>query len=454
MGGKKDKPTEAAGQRSAGNGSAASNSEVSSSVSREELSKFSIKELMQKIQDLRLPATAAREKGDLVELLFRALQRQQVSGQQVDGRSAARISQDNVVLKEAEDVKKRRRPRGSAGSTSSRQAEPAPQRPATTRQPSPPASTILIERQPARHRVKEDTHRRGSTREEAYRETLRRKSRSRSLLRSRSRPPTGHRSSRDSGHRRSDHRESRRDASHRESRHHRRSPSPHRRRSREHREREEQREREEHRDRDRKRRRSRQCSSGDTEAAHGSGVRARISERPATGPTPQRDSRAPELAPPNPWSQSTGVWQQQPGGIWQDPPVEKPVPPVVKPAPKSRQQPRGEPAFEKPVVQSAADGAASRAASRRAREAQEAKEVEQWLQGLDGGRGAMLRYLEPLQREFGSLAQVAAARLPAPAGSSVLENVDAMIFEALGIQSLGHRLLLAKGIMALSPLPS
>lgn len=91
-----------------------------------------------------------------------------------------------------------------------------------------------------------------------------------------------------------------------------------------------------------------------------------------------------------------------------------------------------------------------RAAARRAREAEEAKDVEQWLRNLDNGRGGMLRYLEALQREFGSLAQIAAARLSTN-GNSVLENVDPMIFQALGVESLGHRLLIAKGVVALTP---
>lgn len=73
-----------------------------------------------------------------------------------------------------------------------------------------------------------------------------------------------------------------------------------------------------------------------------------------------------------------------------------------------------------------------------------------WLNDLDQGKGALMQYLAALQSEFGSLAQVAAAANPAPASDSVLEAVDPLIFEAMCVQKIGHKLLIAKGVLALA----
>lgn len=70
--------------------------------------------------------------------------------------------------------------------------------------------------------------------------------------------------------------------------------------------------------------------------------------------------------------------------------------------------------------------------------------------GLDGGRGAMSRYLQPLQDEFGDLSSLTATVLPKPVSSSVVGQIDPSLWEALGVEALGHRLLLAKGILKLS----
>lgn len=83
------------------------------------------------------------------------------------------------------------------------------------------------------------------------------------------------------------------------------------------------------------------------------------------------------------------------------------------------------------------------------------EELEEWLVGLDGGRGVMLQYLEPLRQEFGSLDQVAAAFIAdSPTSGSVVNCVDPLLFEALGVVSLGHKLMLAKGVQALGLRPS
>lgn len=78
------------------------------------------------------------------------------------------------------------------------------------------------------------------------------------------------------------------------------------------------------------------------------------------------------------------------------------------------------------------------------------RDIETWLVGLDQGRGAMLRYLPALRREFGELPALAATVLPKPTSSSVVGCIDPSLWEALGVDALGHRLLLAKGIVALS----
>lgn len=78
------------------------------------------------------------------------------------------------------------------------------------------------------------------------------------------------------------------------------------------------------------------------------------------------------------------------------------------------------------------------------------KEMEAWLLSLDKDRGALLPYLGPLCREFGELRAVAAALLPKPSSSSVVGKIDPLLWTTLGVESLGHRLLLAKGIVALA----
>jgi len=76
-------------------------------------------------------------------------------------------------------------------------------------------------------------------------------------------------------------------------------------------------------------------------------------------------------------------------------------------------------------------------------------EMAEWLTSLDGGRGNMLRYLEPLRHEFGSVKALSATLLPDPSGNSVVGWVDPSLWEALGVEALGHKMLLAKGVVAL-----
>ena len=80
----------------------------------------------------------------------------------------------------------------------------------------------------------------------------------------------------------------------------------------------------------------------------------------------------------------------------------------------------------------------------------ESEELARWLEGLDRGRGAMLRYKEPLMKEFSCLVQVAAAMVPMPPQDGVVSSVDPVVYQALGIETLGHKLLFAKGVRALN----
>lgn len=73
-----------------------------------------------------------------------------------------------------------------------------------------------------------------------------------------------------------------------------------------------------------------------------------------------------------------------------------------------------------------------------------------WLEGLDGGRGVMLQYLDAVRREFGDISHVSKALLENPVSSSVVGCLAPGLYEKLGIKALGHRLLLVKGVLALA----
>lgn len=78
------------------------------------------------------------------------------------------------------------------------------------------------------------------------------------------------------------------------------------------------------------------------------------------------------------------------------------------------------------------------------------QELREWLAKLDGGRGALLQYFEVLCREFDAdLRQLAAMKLDKPATVGFVERVDSNLFEVLGVKQMGHRLLMAKGVVGL-----
>jgi len=82
---------------------------------------------------------------------------------------------------------------------------------------------------------------------------------------------------------------------------------------------------------------------------------------------------------------------------------------------------------------------------------QRGMEIETWLKSLDSNNDELLKYLPSLRQEFTSLDQLVASYSPPSEGSNkpLLQCIEPAIFEAIGVNQLGHKLLLAKGIVAL-----
>mmetsp|Transcript_117404 Transcript_117404/g.262418 ORF Transcript_117404/g.262418 Transcript_117404/m.262418 type:complete len:242 (-) Transcript_117404:26-751(-) len=77
-------------------------------------------------------------------------------------------------------------------------------------------------------------------------------------------------------------------------------------------------------------------------------------------------------------------------------------------------------------------------------------ELEDWLLGLDKGRGALLSHKDALVREFdGDLFQISSAWVGADDGQSLVNAVDPFFWTAIGVHVMGHKLLFAQGIAAL-----
>lgn len=136
-----------------------------------------------------------------------------------------------------------------------------------------------------------------------------------------------------------------------------------------------------------------------------------------------------------------GVWDA-PSGVW-DAPAEE-IPPSVG-------APLAAKAASKAVPKAAPKAAPRAPVPSAAPSASSTKAMEDWIMSLDGGRGGMVKYLEPLKREFGGdLGALAATVLTKPTSGSVVGWIDASLWGALGVEALGHKLTLAKGIVALS----
>merc|ERR1712194_450322 len=74
-----------------------------------------------------------------------------------------------------------------------------------------------------------------------------------------------------------------------------------------------------------------------------------------------------------------------------------------------------------------------------------------WLAAMDGGKGAMLQYFGPIKSEFDAdFSQIVASRLAQPISAGVLGSIEPSFFEVLDMKPVGHRLLFARAINALS----
>jgi len=80
-----------------------------------------------------------------------------------------------------------------------------------------------------------------------------------------------------------------------------------------------------------------------------------------------------------------------------------------------------------------------------------AGDISVWLKSLDAA-GSLLRYSPALIREFGNIfgLQSAMTDRPSAGGKSPLQCIEPELWKSVGVVSLGHRLLIAKGIVALS----
>merc|ERR1711924_479676 len=70
-------------------------------------------------------------------------------------------------------------------------------------------------------------------------------------------------------------------------------------------------------------------------------------------------------------------------------------------------------------------------------------DFKDWLMSLDGGKGALLQYMDSFSTEFDAeLVQLCAAWRGQSCGQSLVECIDPNLWSAVGIHKLGHRLLL------------
>ncbi|CAE7034590.1 unnamed protein product [Symbiodinium natans] len=165
--------------------------------------------------------------------------------------------------------------------------------------------------------------------------------------------------------------------------------------------------------------------------------------------SPRRSS--PQRSPPSsrpPTPPRPRRWQED-----RKSPSPPPLPRILIPVPKSKQgvfrspskSPSPPPAPPPPRPAATAAPAPSTNTVHDEAEA----EIRRWLCGLDSGRGAMASYAKIITEEFGGVPALSACILPENPKGSVIGRIDASLWEALDVKSLGHRLLLAKGILAL-----
>jgi len=77
--------------------------------------------------------------------------------------------------------------------------------------------------------------------------------------------------------------------------------------------------------------------------------------------------------------------------------------------------------------------------------------LQDWLRGMDGNKGALLQYEEPLCRHFNAdLRRIAEARIgEAKLEGGVVSTVDPAFFETIGCEKLAHKIAIAKGLKRL-----
>lgn len=78
-------------------------------------------------------------------------------------------------------------------------------------------------------------------------------------------------------------------------------------------------------------------------------------------------------------------------------------------------------------------------------------QMRDWLRGLDNGKGNMLRYFDAIKAEFDSdFMQLCELKLPDPVSPGIIGKINPLFWDVCGVRPAGHRLLFAKGIMALA----
>jgi len=75
-------------------------------------------------------------------------------------------------------------------------------------------------------------------------------------------------------------------------------------------------------------------------------------------------------------------------------------------------------------------------------------EMRQWLMGLDAGKGAVLEYLPEILEKYGNVHKLSTVKVISESNRP-LDQINKNFWEECGITKLGHKLVLAKGIIAL-----
>eukprot|EP00929_Paragymnodinium_shiwhaense_P007367 TRINITY_DN11126_c0_g1_i2.p1 TRINITY_DN11126_c0_g1~~TRINITY_DN11126_c0_g1_i2.p1 ORF type:complete len:2684 (+),score=826.66 TRINITY_DN11126_c0_g1_i2:133-8184(+) len=122
-------------------------------------------------------------------------------------------------------------------------------------------------------------------------------------------------------------------------------------------------------------------------------------------------------------------------------------PSTPQPRPPPQVPFRAAPPAQEPPAASPATSAGTR---ERSYDNPRSKRLQEWLEGLDDGQGAMVQYFDILMAEFdGDLAQIAAAKAEAGPQQGLLATVDPSFWETVKVSKAGHKMLFARGIAKL-----